>query len=357
MNLLTIVTATALLLTVLSLVLLLSIIVLRIFTDRNIVHERKFREMALPLILSHIGGKTDLETTLAFLKKEPSLALPLLMQESVTLGKNNTMSLKAVYEALPFAREGLRDVKSHDWATRLHAVDRLGFIDGDASIPALMTALGDDVIAVRFAAARSLVRLECLDAVETILHSLDVPGEVSQRRVAEILFSLGRAAEKPLLKVLENSSVNDTSLTIAIRVAGMLRLEQASLLLRHFLHHQDLNVRLNSVRALASIGERSAITEIAALGEDPSWEVRSAVMQALGELQAEDQIALLLQGISDQEWWVRHNAGEALVRFGDPGIEVLQHGIEHHVDGFGRDMCRQILQQHGLLEATREAHA
>jgi HEAT repeat protein len=168
---------------------------------------------------------------------------------------------------------------------------------------------------------------------------------------------LGRSAEKPLLKVLENSSVNDTSLTIAIRVAGMLHLEKANLTLRNLLHHQDLNVRLNSVRALASIGERSSIMEIAALGEDPSWEVRSAVMQALGELQAQDQIDLLLQGISDQEWWVRNNAGVALFALGDPGISVLQNGVEHHVDGFGRDMCRQILQQHGLLEATGESNA
>lgn len=80
-------------------------------------------------------------------------------------------------------------------------------------------------------------------------------------------------------------------------------------------------------------------------------------MQALGELQAQDQIDLLLQGISDQEWWVRNNAGVALFALGDPGIRVLQNGVEHHVDGFGRDMCRQILQQHGLLEATKESNA
>jgi HEAT repeat protein len=77
-------------------------------------------------------------------------------------------------------------------------------------------------------------------------------------------------------------------------------------------------------------------------------------MQALGRLSAREQIALLVQGLSDQEWWVRHNAGEALIALGDQGIKSLEEASEHHVDAYGRDMSRQILQQHGHLELTQE---
>jgi HEAT repeat protein len=75
----------------------------------------------------------------------------------------------------------------------------------------------------------------------------------------------------------------------------------------------------------------------------------------LGRLDAREQIPLLLQALSDQEWWVRHNAGEALMALGDQGIKSLEEASEHHVDSYGRDMSRQILQQHGHLKSTQES--
>jgi HEAT repeat protein len=77
-------------------------------------------------------------------------------------------------------------------------------------------------------------------------------------------------------------------------------------------------------------------------------------MQALGRLGAADQINLLLQGLSDQEWWVRYNAAQALHAIGEQGITALREAVDHHVDSYGRDMSRQILQQHGILTSTPE---
>jgi HEAT repeat protein len=355
MNLLTIVATTAVILTILSFILLLGIILLRLFTDRSLDHESDFRKKALPVIIAFIEGKADTATSLAVLRKEHSLALQLLMEESSRLGRVDSLRLQPLYDGLSFEKHALKSLQSRVWQSRLHAADTLGYTGREDSVPPLMSALRDEVIAVRFAAARSLVRLQCLDAVDTILHSLDVPGEVSQRRVAEILFPLGSSATEPILKVLGTPSVNDASRAIAARLAGMLHLERAVPALSHLLSHQSANVRLNCVRSLASIGDRSSITTIASLGEDPSWEVRSSVMQALGKLGAEEQVPLLLQGLSDQEWWVRHNAGEALLAIGDQGTKALRDAADHHVDAYGRDMSKQILQRHGLLEVTTES--
>jgi len=190
--------------------------------------------------------------------------------------------------------------------------------------------------------------------VESIINSLDVPGEISQRRVAEILTPLGALATTQILKILKTPSVNDTSLAIAARLSGILHLKQAVPELSQLLTHHVANVRLNCVRSLASIGDHSCVSRIASLGEDSSWEVRSGVMQALGRLGAKEQIPLLLQGLSDQEWWVRHNAGEALLDMGETGIKALEEASEHHVDAYGRDMSRFILQRHGLSQFTTE---
>jgi len=355
MNLLTIVTIAAAILTLLSILLLLVTIGLRMLTDRSLDHEADFRKRAIPLIKAFLRGEASVEITAPILRQNPRLALQFLMEETDALDAAGRERLRPLFASFPLLESELKALKSPRWQTRLHAAERLGYLGDDAALPALMNALRDDLVGVRFAAARSLVRLGCHDAVEPILRALDVPGEISQRRVAEIISPLGTRAIDPVLGVLRNQSHDDASLAIAARIAGILRAERTLPSLRHLLQHQVPNVRLNAVRSLASIGAHDVIPEIAGLGEDPSWEVRCTVMAALGKLGATEYIPLLLQGLSDQEWWVRHNAGAALMSLGDQGIAALRNATDHHVDAYGRDMSRQILQQQGLLEPATEA--
>ena len=354
MNLIAIVLTSALVLTFLSVLLLIVIIGLRIFTDRSLEHESDFRKRALPVLKGFLGGDAPADVTVAILSKDPYRALQLLMEESDSLGEGGRDKLRPLFASFSVVKEEISILKSNLWQNRLHAAVRLGYFGDDSALPALMTALRDDVVAVRFAAARSLSQLSCTEAVEPIIRSLDVPGEVSQRRVAEILFILGAKANEAILEILKSASYNDASLSIAARVAGLLRDKLAVPPLQNLLTHQVPNVRLNAVRSLASIGDHATIPSIASLSGDSSWEVRSSVMAALGRLHATTQIPLLLQGLSDQEWWVRHNAGASLIQLGDQGIKALRNAVDHHVDAYGRDVSRQILQQQGLLPATTE---
>jgi len=356
MNLLTIVLYTAGILTLLSILLLGVTIALRIDTDRNLRREAAFRSHAKPILRSFLSGEATLEMTRAVLGKDPHAAIRVLLEESDTLGEKGREKLLPLLSGMPVGQKMLDRLRSRSWEKRLRSAEYLGYLGDDTSLPALMTALRDEVLAVRFAAATSLARLGCHDAVEPILQALDAPGEVSQRRVAEVIQILGARASDPILVILQRPTANETSLGIAARVAGSLRLHRAIDPLRHLLGHESPNVRLNAVRSLASIGDHSVSAAIAALGEDPSWEVRSSVMQALGRLAAGGQIPLLLQGLSDQEWWVRLNAAEALHALGDPGITALRDAIDHHVDAYGRDMSRQVLQQHGILQPTLQTN-
>lgn len=354
MNILSVALYAAGILTLLSILLLACIIILRIITDRDIRREADFRRRAKPLLLSFLSGKVTAEVTRAVLEKDHHAATRVLLEEADALGETGRTKLLPLLEGLPVGQRMLDRLGSRSWERRLRAAEYLGYLGDDSSIPPLMNALRDEVLAVRFASATALARLGCRDAVEPILLALDVPGEVSQRRVAEVIQILGTAASDPLISILERSSSNENSLGIAARVAGILRLHRSTASLRHLLGHASVNVRLNAVRSLASVGDHSASAEIAGLAEDPSWEVRSSVMQALGRLQAIDRIPLLLQGLSDQEWWVRCNAAEAILSLGEAGISALRDASEHHADAYGRDMSRQILQRHDFVNPSPE---
>jgi HEAT repeat protein len=79
-------------------------------------------------------------------------------------------------------------------------------------------------------------------------------------------------------------------------------------------------------------------------------------MQALGRMGALEHIPLLLQGLSDPAWWVRFSSAKALYATGPAGVDALMDATEHHADRYGREVSRQILQEHGCLPAASEYH-
>jgi HEAT repeat protein len=356
MNLLNVVLWIAGVLTLLSLLLLIATILLRMVTDRHLAGDASFRQIAKPLIRSFLTDGADIATVALTLRKDPRAGMQLLMEESESLGTGGRDKLKPLLGALPYAKNEMKHLKDRHWERRLHAAEALGYLGDETSLPSLMSALRDDLMDVRFAAAESLARLGCQQAVEPILSSLDVGGDVSQRRLAEIITILGASATDPILAILQDPSSTENSLGIAARVAGSLRIHRAIDPLQKLLNHTSQNVRLNAVRSLSSIAstasqsDHGVITAIASLSDDSSWEVRCMVMKSLGKLRATHEIPLLLQGLSDPQWWVRHNAADALYSLGEPGITALRDSVEGHVDGYGRDVSREILQQHGILK-------
>jgi HEAT repeat protein len=352
MNLVTIVLTTALVLTFLSLILLVITIGLRMATDRRLRRDAEFRNKAKPILRSFLSGEAPLEAAKAALSHDSHRAIQLLQEESDSLGEEGRMKLHPLLALMPVEKDMMNHITSRRWEKRLRSAEYLGYLGDDSALPALMTALRDDVLAVRFAAANSLARLGCQNAVEPILKALDVPGEVSQRRVVEVLQILGPGVSEQILTILNDSSGNPTSLAIAARMAGSLRVEHAVKPLCELLRNENANIRINSIRALASINDHSVTDQIAALSVDPSWEVRSSVMLALGRLGATPQIPLLLHGLSDRDWWVRFNAAESIYALGESGVTALKNAADHHEDPYGRDMARQILQEHGIIQST-----
>jgi hypothetical protein len=346
--------ATSSVLTVLSVLILLIILGIHQFQNRRIRRAAKFRQRADPLVRAFLDGTASEAETVAELRRHPKAALNLLMELSPDMNAAMRARLRPLIAAFPFVQRELAAIESWRWEARMRGAARLGYL-GDASVvQSLMVALQDDVLAVRFAAARSLVALGCSDAVMPILSALNVPGGVMHRRASEVLVGLGPLAADPILGVLKNPARGESELAVAARVAEMLPLRQAVPDLQRLLQHASVDVRISSLRALAAIGDPAAILAISHLAQDPAWEVRNTVMQALGRMRALEQIPLLLQGLSDPSWWVRFSSGKALLSTGQPGVDALMDATEHHADKYGRDMSRQILQEHGLLLAAPE---
>lgn len=105
----------------------------------------------------------------------------------------------------------------------------------------------------------------------------------------------------------------------------------------------DLELRLASLKALISFGHTSNIEKVLPFQNSKYWEERMLFARLSGVLKKERLKPVLMQLISDSNWYVRNAAGEALSKVKE-GFTLLEH-IEHtHEDPFARDIAKQWLE-------------
>ena len=346
----------ALVLTALSLAALLAIVAVRLGAGRKIKYTSRFRHLAEPAVTSFLAGRTARDEVVAQLRRDPEESLALLMELSDRLEPADRKRLHPVFAGLPQLETEKAALTNRRWEVRLQAAERLGYFGDKTAAPALLDALHDDTLAVRFAAARSLAGLGDPAHVEPVLLAFDVPGEMNQRRVAEIINDFGPAATGALLEIVRDNGekYSESVLNTAVRVLGMRRVGEAAGPVATLLKSPEFRVRLNAVRTLGQLGDRTVIPEIAALATDPSWEVRNMVAQALGKLRASQNIPALTAALADEAWWVRYSAANALHCLGDPGLDALRDAMNNSTDRYARDISRQVLEEQRVLE-TKEA--
>lgn len=348
----------ALVLAAMSALVLAVIIAVRIRAQVTARRAAALRREAEPLVTAYLAGREKADAVVAVLQKNPEESLALLAEVSDRLEPGQRTPLLSLFVSLPLREKEAAGLRSRHWERRLQAAGRLGYLGDGVSVPALLDALQDPVLAVRLAAARSLAALGEARTIPQIVLAFDLPGEMNQRRVAEILHEFGTSAAEPLLAVLRNAdrTYTDNAVGVAARVLGLLRAPEAVEPLGALLGHSDFRVRLNAVRSLGQIGDHATTDAVARLAPDPAWEVRNAVMQALGRLKAERHLAKLTEALRDESWWVRFSAAQALWELGSPGRDALAAAVAGNADRYARDMSRQVLEEHGVRPA-REAQA
>jgi HEAT repeat protein len=347
----------ALVLTGLSTLVLAVIVAVRWQAQTAVRRAADFREQAEPLVTAYLAGREEYEVVATVLQRDPEAALLLLMEISEQISPSGREPLRELFSSLPLRAKEISALQSRDWQRRLQAASRLAYLGDGDSTAALLNALGDPVLSVRLAAARSLGQLGKADAITPIVLAFDLPGEMNQRRVAEALLTFGSAAVPPLLAMLADpqGTHSDNAINLAARVMGHLRAPEAVQPLTKLLDHAEFRVRLNAIRSLGLIGDHGSADDIAHLAADSAWEVRNVVMQALGRLRSDKHLDLLVRALHDSSWWVRFSAAQALWQLGDAGRTALTSAMTGDTDRYARDMSRQILEEHGAITA-REAH-
>jgi HEAT repeat protein len=298
-----------------------------------------------------MAGSTDVQAVVREMSEDHDVALSLLIDTASRLSRAERMQLRVLFDHFQFVQKEMAALQGRRWAQRMRAATRLGYMNHENAIPALMRALNDEYLDVRLAAAHALAQLGAIQTVRSILRSLALPSAWPLQRSAEILYEMGAEVIDPLLNFLgdKNPLSHDPSVVVAVRVLGMLRARRAAPRVKEFLRSEDPELRLSSAKALGQMGDSQVAAALCTSLEDPVWEVRSAAAQALGLLGGPTAVSALGKVLPDSAWWVRFNAAESLYRQGPEGQTVLKTTMTNHPDGFARDISRQILEEHSVI--------
>ncbi|HEX5791168.1 MAG TPA: HEAT repeat domain-containing protein [Luteolibacter sp.] len=339
-----------LLLMALSVALVLVIAIVHWRAERRRRHTLEFDQVNEPLVMSYLEGHVPQIAVIGSMGGEPSEAMDLLMELSRKLQPTAQSRLLPIFAGLPGVDQEVTALESPHAKRRLQAAERLAFLKNESSTEALLHALGDEVVAVRYGAARSLAAHGKPETIEPTLKAFDARHEINWFRLVEIILEYGPAASPVLLSMLANPdwSGSGNILHVVIRSLGLLKERRAVEPLIGMLNHTDIGVRLNAARALGDIGDPQAIEPVSGLSHDPDWAVRKKAVEAIGKLHAETQMPVLEEALSDPSWWVRFTAAEALYALGAHGIDRLKEIRRNTHDIYVHDICSQVLSEHDV---------
>ena len=160
--------------------------------------------------------------------------------------------------ALDLLQRGITDAR----CAAMRTIARVGNAE---DIPVLIEALSDsDPYGVVRDAVEALGRLRAKDAVPELIRTLDHPEEWIALRAAYALGAIGDESAAPALESKLSPGNPRHVINAAVEALGRLRAKDAVPALIRTLDHPEVWTAVNAARALAAIGDKSAIPALQA---------------------------------------------------------------------------------------------
>ncbi|UZK69771.1 HEAT repeat domain-containing protein [Sphingomonas sp. S1-29] len=209
----------------------------------------------------------------------------------------------------------LRRLKSSGPARRIAIVRMLGSFPVPRVEQALAACLhADPAPPVRLEAGLALVRLGTLRSVDDAIVALD---DGAYRAPAHRIIFRALAAQHPGEMIAAWGKHGSGPARFAIADAlGEVFEPDGFAALRSAIQDADPQMRCEGLRSARRLGHPSMAPEVLAALGDPEWIVRVQAASTAGTMRLEQARPLLEALLTDEQWWVRYRASQALTALG-----------------------------------------
>ncbi|AEA46103.1 HEAT repeat domain-containing protein [Archaeoglobus veneficus] len=119
------------------------------------------------------------------------------------------------------------------------------------------------------------------------------------------------------------------------------------------LSHKDVTIRVEAARALADVGDPSAVEALTEALRDDSTDVRKAAVKALARIADERAVDALAKALKDESLDVRVEAAKALAEIGQKKTKEIVETISGILD-VPKDVAAKILEDNRLMDKAKE---
>ena len=248
--------------------------------------------------------------------------------------------LNAIAKRLEMDATVLKLMHKRDVATRLVAIDALGYLGELSAAPSLRDFVDSPNAVLSFAAARALLKIDRKFA-RTFVALMIRRSDWSPVRLQALVQEEGDSLSAPITTLVRGSAAISRDLIQYLRFFDPMLTRPV---VCRVLAISDDPVALTAgLKVLADIGTSSEASLAARFTEHEDWRVRVQAANALGRLGDAAQLDAVIPLLSDSHWWVRFRAAQAVAALQTGGERQLQSILDDVKDRFGRDMLAQII--------------
>lgn len=304
-----------------SLLVWLSVFLLRVWRLRRARRHAAAEEELTGYALDQLAGySTDRPSALPAWKRA---ILGRVLQSLVEQTKGRDQAqLIALLERSGFRAEAQRQIVHGRAAQRQRACALLAHFDDPGSLAALTAALDDRDAGVRLVAARALLARDRIPSLQGLLAQLDFDRDDPPLSLAELCARLPPSLQPEAVALLGRDLPPEWLRTLAIALARA-QAHDAFAAIVALRQHASPRVRAAAWVALRELGDPRA-GELAAAGlADPEPDVQRAAAECAGRLGGPELLPALKGLGQTTDWWTSYRAAAAMWELGAAGRDLL----------------------------------
>jgi HEAT repeat protein len=232
---------------------------------------------------------------------------------------------------------------------RVMAIIALGHVKNETSFDRVLPSLDDKSPIMSLCAARSLMQIDPVRAVPTLVPLIVQRAYWSQGVVASILEETdGDLVAEPLADATLHAT-SDVAPRMIRFLAGV-NPESAAPIIREALHTaSDERIISTCLQAMTNPADLDCVRPLLS---HPLWYLRMQAATTLGNLGVPGDEKLLSALLADSQWWVRYRAAQALLKLSFIDVADARRIQQAQTDTYARDIL-----DHVLAERTMETAA
>lgn len=323
---------------VLILLLLIQIVLMRFMLIYRERRKRRFLAVWRPLMVQSLSGNTQRYPPV--LKADVAVLLNLWnhFQESLRGEASERLNQMACDVSMDVMALNL--LRHRRMSEQLLAMMTLGHLRTKSAWRILSDLLKDDNPIISLAAARALMKIDALAAIDVFMPLLVVREDWPSARIASILKEAGAyVISEPLANLIRHAPPEQ--LPRLIQFLELTYSKVSSSLVREVIEMtNNPQVIAACLRVMSDSRDLHLVRKQV---RHPDWPVRVQAAAALGRIGSDEDRQYLVELLEDPQWWVRYRAAQALSQLPFVTTEQMQQLLADQTDRYARDMLKQVI--------------